>query len=255
MISVIVVYNDAGILNDVLLKSLRQQRGEYELLAVDNAGGKFSSAAGALNSAAAAARGRYLMFVHQDVELDGPDWLEDAEGILDGLEGLGAAGVVGMAGAGKGFKGKYVGYIDDGGTIRSWSRKRDDSVRVQTLDECLLLVPREAFLAAPFDEGTFDGWHCYGVDYCLGAQQRGLTSYVIPKFVRHRSGSTNSHHLFRYQLRLHRKYAGTFGRIYTTCGEISTLKLPILYLKSKIVNVPLIRPLYFYLRDRPLFLD
>ncbi len=255
MISIIVVYNDSNVLNGILLKSLKRQTREYELLLIDNTNHEFSSAARALNSAAVGARGKYLMFVHQDVELDDPAWLEDAEGILDRIEDLGIAGVVGMGKSGQGFKGKYVGHISDGGTIRSWCKKRYAPVKVQTLDECLLIIPRKVFLAEQFDETGFDGWHCYGIDYCLRVKKYELSPYVIPKFVYHRSNSTNSKNLFEYQLKLYNKHKNSSRSIYTTCGEISIFKLPILYLKSKIVNVSLIKPLYHYLKNRPVLLD
>ena len=76
-----------------------------------------------------------------------------------------------------------------------------------------------------FDERTFDGWHCYGVDFCLSVRQMGLKPYVIPAFVYHRSLRRNADQLLRYQKRLYDKHRKNYTRIYTTCGDLSWLTL------------------------------
>jgi len=50
---------------------------------------------------------------------------------------------------------------------------------VETLDECLLLVPRPVFDKLKFDETTFGSWDCYAADYCLSAKNLGAKAYVI----------------------------------------------------------------------------
>ena len=82
MISVICVYNNKEILNKYLLKSLKIQTETHELILLDNIGGKFKSASEALNYGGKKAKGDYLMFVHQDVDLCSKTWLENVESIL-----------------------------------------------------------------------------------------------------------------------------------------------------------------------------
>ena len=106
MISVVCVYNNPEILNDYLLKSLKDQIAEKELIKIDNTEGKFSSAAEALNYAGKKAKGEYIMFVHQDVDLSSNSWLEDAEEILNTIPDLGIAGVAGVSEEGRTHKDK-----------------------------------------------------------------------------------------------------------------------------------------------------
>jgi len=67
MISIVCVYNDEITLKDYLLKSLENQTSKHELILIDNTQGKYKSAAGALNWGGGKAKGKYIMFVHQDV--------------------------------------------------------------------------------------------------------------------------------------------------------------------------------------------
>ena len=223
MLSVVVVCNSQRALDQILLPSLRDQTAEFEFLPVDNTKGQFRSAAQALNSGGTQAQGKYIMFVHQDVELGSTSWLEDAERILDAIPDLGVAGVAGMAEKGESYSARMRGHISDCGEI--WGSPLEKPEEVQTLDECLLIVPRRVFAGLQFDERTFDGWHCYGVDFCLSVRQTGLKAYAVPAFVYHRSLRRNAEHLLRYHHRLYNKHRQNYTRIYTTCGEISWLRL------------------------------
>ena len=64
MISVICVYNNKKILDNCLLKSIKNQTTKVELILLDNREGRFKSAAEALNFGGEQANGKYLMFVH-----------------------------------------------------------------------------------------------------------------------------------------------------------------------------------------------
>ena len=110
MISIICVYNDEVTLKANLLSSLKKQDAEYELILIDTTKNNFESLPKALNYSGSKARGEYLMFVHQDVELIGSNWLKSAEKILTSVDNLGVAGVD--------FKGNPVGFIIDRG--RFW---------------------------------------------------------------------------------------------------------------------------------------
>ena len=79
MISIVCVYNNQDILNNWLLKSLKHQTVEFELITLDNTRNTFKSAAEALNYGGKKAKGKYIMFVHQDVDLSSDTWLEDVE--------------------------------------------------------------------------------------------------------------------------------------------------------------------------------
>jgi len=225
MISIVVVYNNEQGLNEILLKSLRNQTVKFELIKLDNTKGRFKSAAQALNYGGKQANGKYIMFVHHDIELGFDSWLENAEKFLDSLPKLGIAGIAGMSKKGKTREERKRGYINDCG--EGWGKQIEIPEEVQTLDECLLIVPKVVFAKLKFDEKIFDNWHCFGADYCLRVQQKRLKSYVLPLFVYHSSLRSNLRPLLIYQKRLYKKHKLNYKKIYvtTTPGEISWQKL------------------------------
>lgn len=161
------------------------------------------------------------MFLHQDIELGSDDWLLKVEKMLDSIPDIGVAGVAGMSQHGLDNKERGRGYINNGGQIWIWSNSIEKPEQVQTVDECVLIIPKTVFDKYQFDEINFDGWHCYGVDFCLSLASKGLKTYVIPAFVYHRSLTINQKALEKYQKRLLTKYGRHFKHIYTTCGNLS----------------------------------
>ncbi len=186
MISIVCVYNNKDILERYLLKSLRTQTVQYEFIGLNNEKGVYRSAAEALNEGGSRAKGKYIMFVHQDVELSSENWLAEAENILDKLENLGIAGV-----AGKADSRGVVTNITHGipprpaGTIMI-----NSPYEVQTVDECLAIIPKAVFSTLKFDENTCDGWHLYTVDYSLSVRKLGLKAYCLPLPCYHVGGQT-----------------------------------------------------------------
>ena len=233
MISVVCVYNNKVVLEQVLLKSLRRQTAEYELITLDNTNGKFSSAAQALNHGGSQAKGDYIIFAHQDMWLASDTWLEDAERILSTLPDLGVAGVAGVSEKGKDWyeRRKFsLNTLDGACPDRVPPVDRPETV--QTLDECLLIVLRSVFAELKFDSKTFDGWDCYGADYCLSTAEMGLKSYVIPLPCTHSCSRGSGYRfwefrdLLKYQKRLYRKHRRSYKTIYTWMERVSwsTLK-------------------------------
>lgn len=226
MISIIAVYNDKRALNEILLPGLKNQTAKFEVITLDNTKGQFKSLAEALNYGGKQANGEYIMFAHQDVELGSDLWLENTEQILNSIPELGIAGVAGMSEKKGNSIEKRRGYINDCGVV--WGEPLQKPEEVQTLDECILIVPKPVFSKLKFDEKIFDGWHLYGVDYCLSVKQMGLKPCVIPAFIYHRSLRLNVVNLLRYQKRLYNKHKKNYKKIYTTCGEVSWLNLRLL---------------------------
>jgi len=178
MISIVCVANDYQILDINLRKSLSNQNREFELIIVDNRNRTFHSLPSALNFGAKYANGKYIMFIHQDVSLLGDSWLERAENILDRLDQFGAAGVAGVT-----EKNEYKGFLYNSGVL--WGSPIKGAVPVQTLDEQLMIVPRDLFETLKFDERF--KFHSYCADYCLSLKERGLNVYVLPLMVKHNS--------------------------------------------------------------------
>jgi hypothetical protein len=230
MISVVCVYNNETVLNDILLKSLKNQTAKYELILLDNREGRFKSASSALNFGGSQATGDYIMFIHQDMWLEIPSWIEDAEVYLRALPDVGIAGVLGI------IKIPGSANIDIKFSISIFEelfknhKPVDHPEPVESLDECLLIIPRSVFKKLKFDEVVFDGWDGYAPDYCLAIKPLKLKSYVIP--------GANSHYclrrvyllwefrdLLKYHRRLYKKYKKDHKIIHTLMGEISRKSL------------------------------
>lgn len=227
MISVVCVYNNEKILQENLLRSLENQTVKFELIKIDNTKGIFKSAAEALNYGGKSAKGKYVMFVHQDVNLCSNSWLEDAEKILDSLPDLGIAGVAGMrkskvlkiCDVGIVLRESGIGMIYHGHKKEPWmcNKNFEEPIEVQTLDEQVLIIPKNVFENLKFDYKTCNGWHLYGVDYSLSVKKLGLKPYVLPLPVCHQStGSLNKEYYITLNkiFKKHRKQK----KIYTTCG-------------------------------------
>ena len=220
MISVICVYNDRGILEDFLLKGLKDQTVDFELILVDNTKGMFSSAAEALNHGANNAKGKYLLFVHQDIDLSWNKWLEESEKILDSLADLGIAGVAGRSESELGTLSNIEHGIPPSGVRGINGRGVIRPEIVQTLDECLVIIPRTIFDMAKFDAKTCDGWHLYAVDYCLSLERLGIKAYVLPMYVYHASAANSmSESYFAALGRVLKKHKDHYGPIHTTVGN------------------------------------
>lgn len=211
MISIICVYNNGDLFANNLKRSLELQDSAYELIAIDNTSAKYHSARSALNYGGRQAKGNYLMFVHQDVVLPKPSWLRDMEDILDKIPDLGIAGCAGID------KDGIVGFIQDSHGL--WGRPLAGPTPVQTIDECISIIPKKIFDLYNFDEDT-TGWHAYAVDYCLAIKRKGLNAYVIPNFIWHNSPATNRKGLIKAHDYIWAKHFRYYRNIYTTCGHL-----------------------------------
>jgi hypothetical protein len=182
MISIVCVYNNERRLADFLLDSLSRQTAPFELIALDNTKNEFSSAAQALNYGGRQARTKYIMFVHQDVRLCNAQWLQDTEKMLDSLQNLGVAGI-----AGRREGGCILTNLINGTPPSAAGTTITGPEEVDTLDECLTIIPRDVFSVLQFDEVTCDGWHLYAVEYCVRSTLNGFALYVLPFHTYHAS--------------------------------------------------------------------
>lgn len=214
MISVICVYNNKETLDRFLLKSLKTQSAEYELILIDNCNGKFESAPEALNYGGKKAGTDYLMFVHQDVELTSDKWLKNAENMIKTLDKVGITGVAGVLEQ----EFKIKSNITNGIPPVPAGEKFKNPTRIQTLDECLVIIPQSIFKKYQFDE-NLKGWHLYTVDYCLNIINQGYNAYVLPMHAYHRSYMTHyPKEYFKLLNIVLEKYKPNYKKINTTCG-------------------------------------
>jgi GT2 family glycosyltransferase len=218
MISIVCVYNNKEILNEYLLKSLDNQSIGYKLILVDNTDEKFKSAAEALNYGGNLTENKYIIFAHQDIKLSSDLWLEEIEKMLNKIDNLGIAGIAGFPKEGK----MIIGNIKDGIPPKPAGIKINRPQKVQTLDECLFIIPKQIFNKFKFDE-NLGGWHLYAVDYCLNIKKYGLDVYVVPKSIYHRSHAFSmSKDYYKILKKLLKKYGKDHEKIYTTAGIWNT---------------------------------
>ena len=221
MISVICVYNNKEILENCLLESIKNQTTKAELILLDNREGRFKSAAEALNYGGEQAKGKYLMFIHQDMILNSHLWTEEVERMLDNLPDF---GIVGVAGKYKNTK-MVISNIEHGIPKKAAGEihiKKPE--KVQTVDECLIIIPKTLFGILHFDEKVCSDWHLYAVDYCLSVKRLGFDSYVIPMFAYHKSlANSMSKKYFIILKKLLKKHKNYYKMVYTTVGNWSTI--------------------------------
>lgn len=216
MIAVVCVYNSAEMFERTLAASLQAQAGRFELIALDNSGGRFSSAAQALNYGArrVPAGCDYIMFAHQDISFSGPSWLADAETMLGALPGLGVAGVAGNSRRAN----KLFSNITHGTPPRDAGQRIEVATDAMTVDECCAFVPRPVFDKHRFDEQVCSDWHLYMVEYCLRLKALGLGVYVLPVALHHLSLGSLGRPYFKALKKVLRVHGGRYPRIYTACG-------------------------------------
>jgi len=228
MISVICVYNDDWILQNCLLKSLSEQKAVFELITIDNRENRFESAAEALNYGSKKAAGDYLLFVHQDVDLCSDSWLGSTEDILDTIPNLGVAGVAGVSENGATRLERYRNTIKHGPEAVTWGNPIREPELVQTLDECLVIIPRSVFDVMQFDEAVCKHWHLYAADYCLSIRTKGFDVYVIPQLVYHgirtiiRPYANSPDEYFETLKHLIKKHKKRYKWIHTSAGSWHT---------------------------------
>lgn len=241
MISIVCVYNNETILNKYLIESLNDATSGYELILVDNTANRFKSASEALNFGGNKARGDYIVFIHQDIKLNSPNFLEKLETMLDEISDLGIAG---MAGVSEDIKGVISNITQGESSELVGKNKIEKSLKVQTLDECLIVIPSPVFDLLKFDEGTCDDWHLYGVDYSLSVRELGLNAYVLPMYIYHRSpGYSMSNGYDVTMEKLLKKHRDNYKWIYTTLGNYNT-HLPLSLQKNvKKVLIPVLKAL------------
>jgi glycosyltransferase involved in cell wall biosynthesis len=221
MISIITIANDKKLLKEYLLRSLKNQTVDYELIVIDNADNKqFNHVTKALNYGASLTKGDCLMFVHQDVALWGNNFLERFEKMLMEIQDIGIGGVAGVTNGGRSYL-----FLKNDGALSGRPFLRP--VKVKRLDEMLLAVPRYVFDRIPFDE-NLPGWHCYGSDYCLEVEKFNLSAYVLPFFVHHYSAGLRPKGL-TYSLNYLKDKWGSMYHGPWCISEVKTVKKPLQY--------------------------
>jgi hypothetical protein len=234
--SLIVAANDDTVLNSCLARSpaLSQAR-DFQVLR------GFASAGTAYNVGMRQAAGDILVFAHQDVYLpagwDG--WL--AEAIEPWARQDPTWAVLGVFGITR--QRRPGGYLYCTASQKVLGQPFPQPIPCVSLDEVVLVLRRSAGLS--FDE-RLPGFHFYGTDICLEAQQRGLGAYIVSAFCIHNAegGSFLPRAFWRGYFHLRHKWLKQLP-IATPCTTITYWGGP--------VATSILRDLYAYYcrRHRP----
>jgi hypothetical protein len=188
-VSVVVCSSDLAVLQANLLGSpCLRSASPHEVIALRNC----PSAAAGLNVGLDRAKHEWVVCVHQDVHLpEGWDRL-----VMNQLRlaerRFGPIGVAGVYGVSEVIRPQSreiplmadrIGWVVDRGRLLQDGPELPE--RVATLDELLLVLPRDTPLR--FDPAL--GFHLYGADICLQARERGLAVVAIGALCRHNSRS------------------------------------------------------------------
>lgn len=216
-VSLVCVFNDAGVLSSCLQSSF--QRGtadapETELIVVDNREGRFATAGSALNFGARRARNPVIAFVHQDVVLHSLSTLERAAALLLRDPGIGLLGAVGIDGSGH-----IVGRMRD--RIVQIGEPAPTPAAVETLDEVLLMATSDRLTQSPLSEDPLLAWHAYGVEYACRVRREGLIAAAVDVAITHNSLTVNLARLTEAHHRVRDEYIELLP-IHTTCGTIGS---------------------------------
>lgn len=223
MISIICIYNNYEILNRCLISSLNMQKNcEYEVILVDSIKYNFTSAVQALNFGAQKAKGDYYVFVHQDIKFLTDDTLEKLELICKNND----FGIAGVAGVKKKDDGEVVSFskIIHGKNSKNAAQITDfdSSIEVDSLDECLIIIPRNIFKERMFEE-FYCTWHLFATEYCLAMKAYSKKILTIPLKMLHESeGASLNSNYFKAIYFLAKKYKKNTNEIVTLFGKWPT---------------------------------
>ena len=215
-VSIVCVANDVAVRERTLDRSIADHLHEApdtEYLPIDNSTGTFSSAGEALNYGASAARHNTVVFVHQDVYLHSLTALEEAANLLARRPDIGMHGSLGIT-----RSGRLVGRMRD--RVVVIGEPVATPTDVDSLDEVLFMVPREAILREPLLEAPELAWHAYAVEYGLRVRSQGkrVTAGRIP--LTHNSLTVNLNRLDVAHGAVARRYPSAVP-VRTTCGVVS----------------------------------
>ncbi len=212
-ISIICVYNDQSSLTAHLLESLKKQTMDPELILLDNRKHEYASAAQALNAGAQKATKDYLVFMHQDVELEDPNTLSTIYQILQMYKKT----VIGAAGIRIKEKGVFSNMTH--GVDHHWAgaNRVSEKTTVDALDECLIACPKDLLSEVHFDEIICNGWDLYGVDFCYQANLHRYEICVLPLCVWHVSPGKPRHAFYACARKMRKKYHHVLPYLQTCC--------------------------------------
>lgn len=233
--TIVCCYNKTEMFDD-MLKSIKTQSEDVEVIAIDNSYGQFKSCSSAFNSVIDQVHTKYVIYSHQDIIYNSIDSLSH---ILDYFEQIGTYDIVGVVGRKSSNNKERIGNIKQGyGCERAVRGRVKNIEKCDTVDECFFGGYTECFRQYPFSEKLCDGWHMYAVERCLAAMERGNSTYVVDADLTHLSGGKTDHAYNVTFYRISKRYKSIIKYLATTCeGAPTTVGLRELYYLKRELHI------------------
>ena len=184
------------------------------------------------NRGAARAKGEILVFSHDDVEFLSTDLRSKVESRLGpGLDLIGVAGTTLLiddmwASAGMPHVCGQVAHPWRGGgwEVGQWGTAARVYTGVQAVDGLWFAATRRLWEASPFDEGTFDGFHLYDLDFSYSAWKAGFRLGVCADIaVIHESEGRFDDVWRGHAEKFRAKHSATLGSARKRVGDVSVV--------------------------------
>lgn len=211
--SIICASNDKVKLDTILAPSLEKQKfRDFEFLTIKASEHGFKSASETLNYAENVAKGKFLVFVHQDVGLISENFLSQLKIYCDKYK-FGIAGVAGLL--------SYSNFqvfstVYQGPNREIAGKINKEVVEAVSLDECLLIIPKKDFLGF---ESLGQTWHLYGPEYSLKCKKQELSVLLFPLDIYHFSCGESLNSNYFDTIKLFGKRHKEYKVIPTTMGS------------------------------------
>lgn len=214
-VSIICCYTSASKLG-YLDASLNRQDIPVEKVYIDNSTNRFHNAASALNFGAEESSGELLFFCHQDIKFKSSDSLSKLAAIA--ASKLRPGDVGGVAGATNGHAYTMITHGEEELPYTVGSMFKGESIEVETVDECVIILPRGTWESHHFDDDICDSWHFYGVEQGLHAITHHHNVFVFKADVNHLSSRGTVDETYFRALRRVMKAYGQLDSISTSVG-------------------------------------
>lgn len=215
MLSFICASNNKKLYNQCIVPSLKIQKNrDFEIIRVDTTAKHYSSAAAALNDGASRAKGDYFVFLHQDIVIDNENFIDELMKMIKRQPFY----VAGVAGAKQiGINRVHTNIIHSNNKIPAGT-PCEKIIPMETLDECLFIIPREIFERKGGFKEYAPSWHFYCVEMCLWANKQKKNSVLLfPLKLWHLSiGNPINKSYFETLRAIQKEYP---MKICTTCGN------------------------------------
>ena len=221
MISIIISSGRASLLERAKQNIQETIGTSFELLVYPNYRGN-RGLCEVYNQGARAAKYDILCYMHEDLDIQTANWGQVVLDLFNANQNLGVLGVAGSsyksfapsawAAVTRNRELMYCNYIQQ---FRDRSQQpvryyenigNNSTAEVVSVDGMWFCTPKHIALAHPFDERTFDGFHCYDQDYCLGLFGKYPVLVTFDVMIAHASEGNYGSDWIENTLKLHLKW-------------------------------------------------